>query len=141
MCPSWSLIDENYYFVGYNIVTFTAQLMKLKQTYKTVRRVRTKGPVVCLKLFLLTCSSWLGHAVGSIQGQDGVLGQRLLGRILGFSGATAFAEQVEVCLRRCRAGCTSCRSLCRSTGRVSGARLWAKKKVHTINNMMQKRSS
>lgn len=45
-------------------------------------------------------TSWrlLGHAISSIQGQDGVLGQRLLGIVLHLSGATVVTEQVQVSL-------------------------------------------
>lgn len=47
---------------------------------------------------ILTGRGLLGHAVGSIQGQDGVLGQGLLGHVVSFSGATAVTEQVQVSL-------------------------------------------
>lgn len=47
-------------------------------------------------LLVLTSRDLLGHAVCSIQRQNRVLGQRLLGSVLGFSGTTVVAEQVQV---------------------------------------------
>lgn len=88
------------------------------------RQDENKQPGVCFRVFLLTCRSRLGHAVGAVQGQDGVLGQRLLGRVLGFSGAAALTEQVQVCLRRWRAGGSSGGGgLCRSARSVTGTHL------------------
>lgn len=73
---------------------------------------------------VLTSGGLLGHAVGSVQGQDGVLGHGLFGRVIGFSGATAVPEQVEVSLPRCRAGSSPSRGrLCRSTDHIAGAHL------------------
>lgn len=47
---------------------------------------------------VLTSGRLVGHAVGSIEGQDGVLGKGLLGHVVSFSGATAVTEQVEISL-------------------------------------------
>lgn len=55
-------------------------------------------PPLFLNVHILTSWGLLGHAVGSIQGQDGVLGEGLLGHVVGFSGTTAVTEQVQVSL-------------------------------------------
>lgn len=74
---------------------------------------------------VLTSGGLLGHAVGSIQGQDRVLGQGLLGGVISFSGATAVTEQVQVSLPRPWADSDSscCYSLCRGAGCITGAHL------------------
>ncbi len=88
---------------------------------------------------VLTSRGLLGHAVGSIQGQNGVLGQRLLGCVVSFSGATAVTEQVEVSLRWPWAGsascCSRCRSLCGSAGHVTGAHLKIGKRSWLFKNL------
>lgn len=82
---------------------------------------------------ILTGRGLLGHAVGSIQGQDGVLGQGLLGHVVSFSGATAVTEQVQVSLPWPRAGWSCCCwSLCRSARHITGAHLERRKQIPTF---------
>lgn len=79
------------------------------------------------KHWVFTCRGLLGHAVGSIEGEDWVFWEGFLGHVISFSGTTAVTEQVEVTLSWPWAGSASCHSccwsLCRSVGRVSGAHL------------------
>ena len=77
---------------------------------------------VCVRL--RPSGGLLGHTAAAVQRQDGVFGQRLLGRVLRLAAAAArLTEQVQVSLARGPAAPSSCWGLCRGAGGVTGARL------------------
>lgn len=90
----------------------------------TSKQLLWLGPISAV-FVNLTSGGLLRHAIISIQGEDGVLGQGLLSCVVGFSGATVVTEQVEVSLAWPWAGSGSCCccSLCRGAGRVTRAHL------------------
>lgn len=76
-----------------------------------------------LSMQVLTSGGLLGHTASSIEGQDGVLGQGLLGHVIAFSAAATVTEQVQLCLAWPWGGTPSCWSLCWGAGSVTGAHL------------------